>query len=132
MKKHLVAAIAAASLSTLLAAPAGAAVPRRPPTVTEPCDTGAKSASLWWDAKHLAAKNRCARWLIIDLEYETPDRGSENITVSVAPGAHFNVRLAKLDPVPESGIRGVRFSDGAECGAVFARNSKGKPAYPCG
>lgn len=130
--KKLALALALLAGPALIAAPAGAAVPKRQPNGGIIC--GEKEASVWFDAKHLAAKNPCAQWLVIEVEYETPDGGMDHWDfISVAPGAHFNVRLTKLgwDLSELSSplyYENLKFTVNPHCfGPVFLKNSKGKP-----
>jgi hypothetical protein len=132
VKKPLAALALAAAAIAALAVPAGAAVPNRPANDTIAC--GKHAASVWWDAGHIAAKNPCSQWLVLQVEYMPPDAAQWTGNVSVAPGAHFNVKLATLtqgnDPA-DSFVGDPALAAGAPCGLAFLVNSHGKPTSAC-
>jgi hypothetical protein len=142
VKKPLTAlALAAATTVATLAIPAGAAVPRRSPTSTAPCDVEGDPGhvSVWTGHGQLAVENTCKKtWL------EIWDNGASNAPESqisywnVAPGAHFNWKWsypANYTPSSPSFLRwGVETVGPKTCGVksslIFYKGSHGKAVRP--
>ena len=87
MKKPLTALTLAAAAVATLAVPAGAAVPKTPPTATLKC--GSRTARVWNTGTFVAVDNRCTKqWLI--LSYVVASQSSPaTFDRSFAPGVHF-------------------------------------------
>jgi len=119
--KKLAALLLAPASLVALAVPAGAAVPNRPAPGGLGCD--GVGTRLWFDAKHLAADNAgCSSWYVIQ---------HDGATIDVAPGAHFNVKLATLGLTAGDGLYFQHLADSWGCGDfVFWRNSHGRPKVP--
>lgn len=94
MKKHLAAALLAATVPALWVTPAGAAVPSKPAKVTVPCPGGQGVARIWFQTSlgrvtKLAADNPCDQWLGWGYGGRYASGAWHNLA-QVAPGAHFN------------------------------------------
>jgi hypothetical protein len=127
LKKPVAALFIAVSSLAVVSSPAGAAVPKSKPDQTLVC--GKKTAQLWMDDTHVAAKNSCKKeWLII--EHWTASQSDPGpMTDSVAPGAHFNIRLSWND-IGE--VTHIRLASKAACdvdGNLYLKNSHGKASY---